>query len=93
MTARRKPAAVTNAARYTVRPLGPMLAGLAAGIAQGAPFLLAGVLKSGYDLTLWAWFRRVPLADHGPDKPHVGGPDREEDAKTPRRSPERPLLD
>ena len=86
-------AAVTNAARYTVRPLGPMLAGLAAGIAQGAPFLLAGALKSGYDLTLWAWFRRVPLADHGPDKPHVGGPDREEDAKTPRRSPERPLLD
>jgi hypothetical protein len=58
-------AAVTNAARYTVRPLGPMLAGLAAGVAQGAPFLFAGALKCAYDLTLWAWFRRVPLADHG----------------------------
>lgn len=56
-------AAVTNAARYTVRPLGPLLAGLAAGLTQGAPFLLAGALKSGYDLTLWAWFRRVALAD------------------------------
>jgi MFS family permease len=56
-------AAVTNTARYTVRPLGPLLAGLAAGLAHGAPFLLAGMIKSGYDLTLWGWFRRVPLAD------------------------------
>jgi len=55
-------AAVTNAARYTVRPFGPLLAGLAANVALGAPFLLAGVIKSGYDLGLWAWFRRVPLA-------------------------------
>jgi hypothetical protein len=56
-------AAVTNAARYTVRPLGPLLAGLAAGLGQGAPLLLAGMIKSGYDLTLWGWLRRIPLAD------------------------------
>jgi MFS family permease len=56
-------AAVTNAARYTMRPLGPLLAGLTAGVAPGAPLLLAGIIKSGYDLALWGWFRRVPLAD------------------------------
>lgn len=61
-------AAITNAARYTVRPLGPLLAGLTAGGALAAPFLLAGALKSGYDLTLWAWFRQVPLADHTGDQ-------------------------
>jgi hypothetical protein len=27
----------------------------------GAGFVVAGILKTGYDLVLWRWFRRVPL--------------------------------
>src|SRR5439155_5817260 len=45
-------AAVTNAARYTVRPLGPLVAGVVQQIALGAPLLVAGVVKGGYDLAL-----------------------------------------
>lgn len=56
-------AAYTNTTRYIVRPLGPALAGVAQQIALGAPFVIAGTLKTAYDLTLWAWFRRVPLDD------------------------------
>jgi predicted MFS family arabinose efflux permease len=56
-------AAYTNTARYVVRPAGPALAGVAQGVALGAPFLVAGTVKIAYDLVLWAWFRRVPL--HG----------------------------
>jgi MFS family permease len=56
-------AAYTNTARYLVRPIGPALAGAAQQIALGAPFVIAGTLKTAYDLTLWAWFRRVPLGD------------------------------
>ena len=52
-------------ARYIVRPMGPALAAVAQQIALGAPFVIAGTLKIGYDLTLWAWFRRVPLDDGG----------------------------
>src|SRR4051794_2199063 len=51
-------AAVTNAARYTVRPLGPLVAGAVQQIALGAPLLVAGVVKAGYDLALWRWTRR-----------------------------------
>src|SRR3954462_9145278 len=51
-------AAVTNAARYTVRPVGPLLAGLVQQLALGAPLLIAGVVKAGYDLALWRWTRR-----------------------------------
>jgi MFS family permease len=66
-------AAWTNAARYTMRPLGPILAGLTAHLALGAPFLLAGAIKSGYDLSLWAWFRRIPLANTTPAGPTTPG--------------------
>src|SRR6266566_4097955 len=55
-------AAATNAARYTLRPFGPLLAGAAQHLAAAAPFLLAGALKTGYDVALWAWFRTVPLS-------------------------------
>jgi MFS family permease len=55
-------AAVTNAARYTVRPLGPLVAGLIQQIALGAPLVAAGAVKAGYDLTLWGWARRRGLA-------------------------------
>lgn len=51
-------AAVTNAARYTVRPIGPLVAGAVQQLAPGAPLLLAGIVKGGYDLTLWRWARR-----------------------------------
>jgi MFS family permease len=51
-------AAVTNAARYTVRPIGPLVAGAVQQVALGAPLLVAGVVKGGYDLALWRWARR-----------------------------------
>jgi MFS family permease len=54
-------AAVTNAARYTVRPLGPLVAGLVQQVALGAPLVVAGVVKGGYDLALWRWARHLPL--------------------------------
>ncbi len=54
-------AAYTNTARYVTRPLGPVLAAASQSIALGLPFLLAGVIKIGYDIALWTWFRRVPL--------------------------------
>ena len=46
-------AAVTNAARYSVRPLGPLIGGLLQQFALGLPLLVAGVVKGGYDLALW----------------------------------------
>ena len=58
-------AAVTNAARYTVRPLGPLVAGAVQQIALGAPLLLAGIVKGGYDLALWRWARHLPLPEPG----------------------------
>jgi hypothetical protein len=54
-------AAVTNAARYTVRPIGPLVAGAVQQIALGAPLLVAGVVKGGYDLALWRWAHRRGL--------------------------------
>jgi MFS family permease len=54
-------AAVTNAARYTVRPLGPLLAAAVQQVALGAPLVLAGAIKGGYDLALWRWARHLPL--------------------------------
>ncbi len=57
-------AAATNTARYITRPLGTGLGGLVAGSAIGAPFLVAGTIKTAYDLALWRWFRTVPLPDH-----------------------------
>jgi MFS family permease len=54
-------AAYTNTARYAARPLAPVLAGAAAQLSLGAPFVLAGALKSVYDVGLYVGFRRVPL--------------------------------
>ena len=54
-------AAVTNAARYTVRPAGPLVAGLVQQIALGAPLVVAGTVKAGYDLALWRWARHAGL--------------------------------
>lgn len=53
-------AAYTNTARYVVRPLGPLAAAPIMQVSLGAPFLIAGVLKSAYDLALYAAFKRRP---------------------------------
>ena len=54
-------AAYTNAARYATRPIAPVLAGVTLQAGLGAPFVLAGALKSIYDLGLYAAFRNVEL--------------------------------
>jgi len=56
-------AAYTNTARYVVRPLGPLLAGPIITVSLGAPFVIAGALKSVYDLGLYALFRNVQLPE------------------------------
>jgi len=55
-------AAVTNAARYTVRPFGPLVAGAVQQVALGAPLFVAGVVKGANDIALWRWARHLPLA-------------------------------
>lgn len=62
-------AAVTNASRYTVRPAGPLVAGLVQQAALGAPLVLAGAVKAGYDVTLWAWARHLDLAPRDRTQP------------------------
>jgi predicted MFS family arabinose efflux permease len=54
-------AAYTNTARYVTRPLAPLIAGTALRAGLGTPFLVAGVVKSVYDVGLYLLFRRVPL--------------------------------
>jgi predicted MFS family arabinose efflux permease len=56
-------AACTNSARYLTRPVAPLLAGVAATATLGAPFVIAGALKSLYDLGLYTLFRRVPIEE------------------------------
>jgi MFS family permease len=48
-------AATTNAARYSVRPVAPVIGGFLQQIAFGAPLFVAGVVKGGYDIALWRW--------------------------------------
>lgn len=60
-------AAYTNTARYLARPLAPLVAGaLLQGAFIGAPFLIAGALKSLYDLGLYRLFRDVELKAEQP---------------------------
>lgn len=54
-------AAYTNTARYTTRPFAPLLAGAASHAALGAPFVIAGALKTVYDLGLYRLFRNVDV--------------------------------
>ena len=51
-------AAYTNTARYVTRPLGPLVAAPIMQVSLGAPYVIAGVLKSAYDLALYRSFRR-----------------------------------
>jgi len=53
-------AAYTNTARYVTRPLGPLVAAPIMQLSLGAPFVVAGVLKSVYDAALYRAFRRHP---------------------------------
>ena len=55
-------AGMTNAVRTGAAAFSPTISGLAFQTAQlGLPFILSGVLKSAYDITLWLMFRTVPL--------------------------------
>ena len=54
-------AAFTNTSRYVARPFGPAIGSVLMHVAFGAPFVVAGSLKSVYDLVLWRVFKRVPL--------------------------------
>lgn len=51
-------AAYTNAARYVTRPIAPLVAGALLRGSLGAPFAVAGVLKSVYDVALYGLFRK-----------------------------------
>jgi len=50
--------AVTNAARYTVRPLSPSIAAFSMHIAMATPMVLAGSMKVAYDVAILLWAKR-----------------------------------
>jgi predicted MFS family arabinose efflux permease len=54
-------ASYTNTARYVTRPFAPLLAGVALRGGLGVPFLIAGTLKSIYDVGVYALFRRTTV--------------------------------
>lgn len=57
-------AGVTSSVRGTASAVSPVLTGIAMGMsAFGLPFILAGALKSVYDVALYFFFRHVPLAE------------------------------
>jgi MFS family permease len=59
-------ASVTSLARSVGSSTSPVVSGLLLQgplLVLGLPFILAGALKAGYDLTLWSIFRRVPVPE------------------------------
>jgi predicted MFS family arabinose efflux permease len=66
-------AAYTNTARYLTRPVAPLLAGATLRGALGAPFLIAGALKSVYDIGLYILFRNVEVERDHPPEPTTAG--------------------
>jgi MFS family permease len=59
-------ASVTSLARSAGAAISPILSGLLLQgplLAVGLPFMLAGAIQIGYDLSLWRIFRRVPIED------------------------------
>jgi predicted MFS family arabinose efflux permease len=60
-------AAYTNTARYVTRPIAPLLAGIALRGGLGAPFVIAGALKSVYDIGLYTLFRNIDFASPPPE--------------------------
>jgi predicted MFS family arabinose efflux permease len=61
-------AAYTNTARYVARPLGPLLSGPIIAVSLGAPFVIAGALKSLYDVGLYTLFRHVRVPANADSK-------------------------
>ena len=59
-------AAYTNTARYVTRPIAPLTAAASLPVGLGAPFLIAGALKSLYDVGLYLTFRSVTVAGEPP---------------------------
>jgi len=66
-------AAYTNTARYVTRPVAPLLASVAVRGALGAPFLIAGAVKSVYDVGLYVLFRNVDVEGERPGEPATAG--------------------
>ena len=66
-------AAYTNTARYLTRPVAPLLAGATLRGALGAPFVIAGALKSVYDVGLFVLFRNVGVEGERTEKPAAAG--------------------
>jgi predicted MFS family arabinose efflux permease len=62
-------ASYTNTARYLVRPFAPLVSGPILAISLGAPFVIAGALKTVYDAGLYALFRHVRLPRSGDPPP------------------------
>jgi MFS family permease len=59
-------ASVTSLARSAGSATSPVISGILLQgplLVLGLPFLAAGMIKAGYDLTLWRLFRHVPLAE------------------------------
>ena len=54
-------AGYTNTARYATRPVAPLIASATLKGALGAPFFIAGTLKSVYDAGLYLLFRKVEV--------------------------------
>jgi predicted MFS family arabinose efflux permease len=66
-------AAYTNTARYVTRPIAPLIAAATLRGALGAPFFIAGALKSVYDLGLYALFRNVKVEGEHPREAATAG--------------------
>jgi len=60
-------AAATNSARYVARPAGPIIGTALMRVAIGAPWVVAGAIKCGYDVVLWRVFSKVPLPESAAD--------------------------
>jgi predicted MFS family arabinose efflux permease len=66
-------AAYTNTARYVTRPIAPLAAGAALRVGLGAPFVIAGALKSAYDVGLYLIFRTVAVEGERAREPATAG--------------------
>lgn len=61
-------ASVTSLARSAGSAASPVVSGAllqGTSLTLGLPFVIAGALKSAYDLSLWRMFRRVPVEEGG----------------------------
>jgi MFS family permease len=61
-------AGYTNTARYVTRPVAPLVAAATLKGALGAPFFIAGALKSVYDVGLYGVFRNIAVEGEAPSR-------------------------